>query len=200
MGMEIQKNVLPYIAILPSEIEKSHFVKSVAQKAFIKEDALWSDLQKIGTNTGVYVPKPTDITKKAPRVDIIERKVIGVIMWQKANKEGTSGVDIKDIEKRAKVILGDRLPELYKQFESEKDLLLFETEAYYNNKTNLSNDIAELLINLEEEYLKKQLSMTMEMLQKAEQTKDSSEVLKYLEECQRISQKINIIKQVYEKK
>ena len=125
-------------------------------------------------------------------------------MWQKTNKTGTydvdNGIDIKDIERRAKVILGARLGELMKQFEKERDLLLFETEAYYNNKANLKNDIAELLINLEEEYLKMQLTGVMEKLQKAEQTKDSSEVLKYLEECQRISQKINIIKQVYEKR
>ena len=63
-------------------------------------------------------------------------------------------------KKRAKGILGNRLDELYHQFEKEKpedkEALLFETESYYNNKTNLAVDLRELLLGLEEEYLKKE--------------------------------------------
>ena len=204
LGLEIQKHVLPYISILPSNIEKSHFIKSIAQKTFIKEEALWDDLKNVRVNGTVYAPKNTESLPRGRRVEAIERKIIGVIMWQKANKTSASGVDIgidiADIERRARVILGKRFDDLIEQFEKERDLLLFETEAYYNNKANITNDIAELLINLEEEHLKKQLSLAMVSLQKAEQSKNSGEVLKYLEECQRISQQINIIKQVYEKK
>ena len=64
-------------------------------------------------------------------------------------------------------------------------------------------DLDELLVGLEEEYLKKEFSDVMIKLQKSEQTKNSIEILKYLEECQRISQKINTLKTIknaYEKK
>ncbi len=79
-------------------------------------------------------------------------------------------------------------------------VIVFETEAYYNNNTNLKREIEELLAGLEEEYLKKEFNLAMVNLQKAEQSRDSAEVLKYLEECQRISQRINVLKQLYEKK
>lgn len=199
LGEEIRKNVLPYVAQLPSTIERSHFIKSIAQKTFIKEEALWDDLKKIGTTE--ETKRPPDIpSPRFKRVDVIERKVLGIILWQKSLSEKTEGVNLEEIEKRARDILGDRIEEMLGELEKEKDLLLFETEAYYNNKADLKRDLEELLLGLEEEYLKKQFAETMIKLQKAEQLKDSSEVLKYLEECQRISQKINIIKRVYEKK
>ncbi len=208
LGLEIQKNVLPYVSMLQSNIEKSHFVKNIAQKAFINEEALWADLANLGQYSPKLGQKPVNLSQNVSKVDIIERRILGVIMWQKANKSASSNVDsvvnsnlnIKDIERRAKGVLGARYDDLMRELEKEKDSLLFETESYYNNKTNLLNDIAELLLRLEEEYLKRELSNAMTKLQQAEQTKNSSEVLRYLEECQKITQKINVIKQVYAKK
>ncbi len=199
LGQEIQKHVLPYVAILTSTIEKSHFIKSISQRAFIKEDALWDDLKKIGTVQGAYIAPRTDTPPKTGRVESIERKVVGVIMWQTSLSEPTAGIDIKEIEKKAQEIFGERWQSIQNQFEKERDLLLFETEAYYNNKTNLARDIQELLVAFEEEHLKKEFQETIVLLQKAEQLRDSSQVLKYLEDCQRISQRINILKQIYEK-
>jgi hypothetical protein len=79
-------------------------------------------------------------------------------------------------------------------FEKEKDLLLFETESYYNGTLDFVRDVTELLSSLEEQYLKKQFADTMVLLQRAEQMRDSALVLRYLEECQNISQKINTLK------
>ncbi|MFZ2621263.1 MAG: DNA primase [Minisyncoccia bacterium] len=205
LGEEIRKNVLPYIVELLSTIEKSQFIKSIAQKTFIKEEALWDDLKRLGLSGAVKAPViPNASPPGGKRVEAIERKVIGIIMWQKSLPPSTSEVqatiDLKDIEKRVKTILGNRMQELLKQFEKERESLLFEIEAYYNNKANLSRDIQELILGLEEEYLKKEFTDAMIKLQKAEQTKNSSDILRYLEECQRISQKINTIKRIYEKK
>ncbi len=204
LGQEIRKHVLPYIAQLPSTIERSHFIKNIAHKTFIKEEALWDDLKKVNVNSEVSSSKEKETPSAMKRIEAIERKVVGVIMWLRANKtEDLSAVDTVDIEKRVKMIFGDRLEQLLDSFDKDRELLLFETEAYYNNKANLSRDLEELVIGLEEEYLKKEFGLAMIQLQKAEQTKNSSEILKYLEECQRLSNKINTlntIKNVYEKK
>jgi DNA primase len=198
LGKEIQKHVLPYIAMLPSTIEKSHFIKSIAQKTFIKEEALWDDLKLVGTSP----PKMETATKSQShslhkRVDSIERKVMGILMWQRSGGGGEIGKS--QIEEKVVKILGSKLEELEHQLEQEKDLLLFETESYYNNKENLEKDLNELLLALEEEYLKRDFATAMINLQKAEQTKNQDEIAKYLEECQRISQRINTIKHLYEK-
>ena len=204
LGEEIRKNVLPYVAILTSSIEQSHFIKSIAQKAFIKEEALWDDLKRTNTNQGVYTGVSGNSPPSSKRTDVMERRIIGIIMWHglnnNRNKKGVIGVDIDDIEKRARKILGERMGELEKELEKEREALLFEIEAYYNNKTDLEKDILELLHHLEEEYLKKELLLAMAGLQKAEQTKNRSDILKYLEECNRISMNINALKNDYEKK
>lgn len=199
LGQEIRKNVLPYVAILPSQIEKSHFIKSIAQKAFIKEDALWEDLQRVETNSSSPPQQRAEESPGMKRVESIERKVMGVIMWQRDKKEKDPSINIDEIVEKAKDIFKDRMKELESYFEKEKDLLMFEIESYYNNKTDLSKDINYLLLGLEEEYLKKEFSGAMVNLQKAEQSKSTDEIAKYLEECQRISQQINKIKNSYEK-
>src|SRR3989344_2916540 len=198
LGKEILKNVLPYVAELPSTIEQSHFIKSIAQKTFIKEEALWDDLKRIRGNNPI-IPSKIGESPPGKRVEAIERKVVGIIMWQKEGKSSREDMDIEDIERRANKIFGKRVEELRKKHEKEKDSLLFETESYYSGKTDLIKDIEYLLLGLEEEYLKIEFTEAMTSLQKAEQKKDGKDIEKYLGECQRISQRINEVKQSYEK-
>jgi DNA primase len=201
LGEEIRKNVLPYIAELTSSIEKSHFIKSIAQKTFIKEEALWDDLKMVSVGE-ISVSRQGSPPHKTGKVEAIERRVIGLLWWQKGNKSVLSSVDGIDIEKRVREILGQRIDEIEDRLKIERETLLFETESYYNNRDNTKREIEELLLALEEEYLKKQFSIAMTELQKSEQIKDSSKVLSFLEECQRLSQKINSIKMIrssYEK-
>ncbi len=202
LAIEIRKKVLPYIAEMKEKTEQSQWVSSIKRKTFLNEEALWEDLKKISSNSGDFRNTPPSSSPPTKRVDAIERRVYGIILWQRGNKNVLENVDRDKFESRAKEIFKDRFEELEKIFEKEKDLLLFETESYYNNKNNLEKDVDELLVSLEEEYLKRELSLSMINLQKAEQKKDSAEILKFLEDCQRITQRINTIKTIknaYEK-
>ena len=199
LGQEIQKHVLPYVALLTSTIEQAHFIKSIAQKTFIKEEALWDDLKRTSTNSQPSSEVDLQTSPPTKRVESIERRVLGVIMWQKENKERREDINIEEIEEKANKILGDKLAELNAKYQLEKDLLIFETESYYSGKPELSRDINYLLLGLEEEYLKQRFAVAMVNLQKAEQSKNNEEISKYLEECQSISQQINNIKNNYEK-
>ncbi|TSC70909.1 MAG: DNA primase [Parcubacteria group bacterium Gr01-1014_46] len=195
LATEIRKKVLPYVAEM-APTNQSSSIMSINQKTFINPEALRADLNTITTGQTPYVPV-INTSPPGKRVDSIERKIFGIILWtkEKKNKEEDVKVEI-DVESRAKAILGKRLDELEKEFQKDKELLLFETESYYNDKANLEKDIDELLVSLEEEYLKKDLSLAMINLQKAEQKRESGEVLKFLEECQRITQRINTIRTI----
>ncbi len=196
LGEEIRKKVLPYIAELPSSIEKSHFIKSIAQKTFIKEEALWDDLKDASRKEGGIILPKKDTAPPSGKTEVIERKIIGILWWQKGNKTDQRIVDVKELENRMRGILDKRQKVLEESLEKERETLLFETESYYNNKDNLKREIDELLLGLEEEYLKRDFSQARVQLQKAEQTKNSEDVLRFFEECQRISQKINTIKTI----
>jgi len=194
LGQEIQKKVLPFVALLTSTIEKAHFVKSVAQKTFIKEEALWDDLKRIEIN-------PSDVQKiesvsSAPtkRIEIMERRILGVVMWQREKKDKTEEVNLKELEQKIERIFEKSVEKLEKQFQQEKDLLIFEVESYYGGKNDLNKDIDYLLSGLEEEYLKQKFTTAMVNLQKAEQMKNEEDIERYLKKCRDISQQINNLK------
>ncbi len=191
LGQEIRKNVLPYVANLQSTIEKSHFIKEIAKKTFIKEEALWDDLKKIESGGGATENKIESSPPKR-RTEAIERQVLGFLFWQKANK--SKDPEVKEIDKKVSQILGKKREILEKEFEKEKDATLFEMESYFGGKINLKEEIKELIKRLEEEDLKGELMQTMADLQKAEQKKDKDETQKHLKRFQTISQKLNEIK------
>jgi DNA primase len=194
LSVEVRKNVLPYVAELPHKTDRDNAIQSIVRKTYINEEALKDDLSQIRSGIQVESPKhdmaPPILGK---RTEVMERRIVGVVMWQKG-KDGPPDINLEETEQKVARIFGDRIHSLYEQFEKEKDILLFETESYYAGKENLAVDIDELLSGLEEEYLKKEFTLAMASLQKAEQLRDSSEILRYLEICQRISRQINEIK------
>lgn len=198
LGQEIRLKVLPYVNALSNSIEKSHFIKNIAMKTLIKEDALWEDLKNtqsiVSENDGANFEK----TKSILNTYSLERRLIGIILWQKNILDKTNV--IQDLEKNVIEIMGEvDFNKILNELEKDKDSLLFEIDTYYNGK-NFFSEVSELLLRLKEEYLKKRFSSTMILLQKAEQEKDSSKVLEYLEICQNLSKEINNIKNLYEKK
>lgn len=195
LGKEIQTRVLPYVALLQSNIEKAQFIKTIAQKTFIKEDALWADLKNVNITTTVdEVSKNISEKNLLGRKDHIEKRLVGILLWQKSAQKPT--ITVSEIEKKFIDIVGDSGYDLFKQTKDEKEVLIFEAESYYAGKEDIASEVAELLVGLEEEYLKKKFGEAMENLQKAERDKNSAEVLKYLEECQNISQQINNLKKL----
>jgi hypothetical protein len=174
---------------------------TAAQKTFIKEEALWDDLKGVNIGTDGKNTPDTSGALGVPatsagervvtsRVSQIERRLSSVIIWQKSLSEPI--IDIVKIEKKFAEIAGAGTLDILK--EKGQNEMIFEAEAYYGGRGGLDADVAELLVELEKEYLKNKLNETMTLLQKAERERNSAEVLKYLEECQKISQKINKLK------
>jgi DNA primase len=195
LGQEIKKNVLPYVAMLPSTIEKDHFVKNIAKKTFIKEEALWDDLSKVGSEKTLAETNPVARNMEegpATRVNSIERRLVGLVLWQE--EVSSPVIDALELKEKITNIVGDGMSEIVKSYEKDKNSLLFETENYYNNKTDLETEVSELLKGLEEEYLKRKLTETMILLQKAEQLRDSGLVHRNLEYFKNITKRINDIK------
>jgi DNA primase len=194
LGKEIQTKVLPYVALLSSNIEKAQFIKKIAQKTFIKEEALWQDLKSPAVESDIPLSAGAS-RDSVSRARSIEKRLVVVIIWQKLSLKPT--VDVSELEKKFIDIVGESGRDLLRQFEDDSNAVIFEAESYYAGKEDISRDVAELLDSLEEEYLKRKFGEAMEQLQKAERDRDSGAVLKYLEECQSLSQRINELKKKY---
>ncbi len=174
LGKEVQEKILPFLAIIESSIEKSHFVKKIAEKTGISEAAIWEDLKKVKVEPGVdgVGTKSGNFDNKTAidRVDSIERRVLGVIGWQEKDTEKL--IDIQTSKQKVREIIGG---ENFKKWETAPvqviNEAIFEAEQYYEKK-KIQAVLDELLMELEKEYVKRELARTMSEMIKAEKEKD----------------------------
>jgi DNA primase len=165
-GKEVQEKILPFIALIESSIEKSHWVKKIHEKTGIAENAIWEDLKKVKVEPGVAGAevKTEGFKDKAilNKADSIERRVLGVINWlekdvtSQTNKEEM--VDINKIKNRVEEIIGR---ENFKRWQEAPENVIneatFEAEQYYEKK-KIQAVLNELLMELEKEYVTRALS------------------------------------------
>ena len=194
IGKAIQTKVLPYVAALDSSIEKSHFVSKIATKTKIREEALWDDLRKIKplkVGSGVEVSNDDKNTSPRPlKIDFIVRKLFGILFWQKSLK--TQSVSVKDIQEKIIGFTGkEEFEKLNAEMSKYKADLIFEAEVYYGSESGIQNEVPELLLNFEEDFMKCRFAQLMEELHKAERLKDHSQASELLKKCQEVSAKIS---------
>ncbi len=165
IGFEIKEKVLPFLSLIESSIEKSHWVKKISDKTNISEKAIWEDLDKIKIEPGINgVQTKVDINNNIVinRVDSIEKKVFGILYWQEKdliNKENDEKViDLTYLKEKVKEIIGE---ENFNKWlvipETIVSELIFEVEQYYDRK-KIQSVLDELLMELEKEYITKKLS------------------------------------------
>lgn len=201
IARKVASEVLPFVSFIRSSSEQAHFVSEISARTRIKEEALWSDLRQVTLSVNGMVRHENNIEKKeqTDRRFVVARKIIGIMFWQKNAKN----VQIlhKNIEKDLVRILGPDDTALFvERVSTNPEALLFETESYYNNRDTLVSDVEGLLLTLEEEDLKRKLITAMSALHSAESLHDTEKSLTFLQECQRLSKRINEIKQIHEKK
>lgn len=162
MGKEIQERLLPFLALIESNIEKSHFIKKISGRTGIDEKAIWDDLKRVKVEPGVDGPKTylnnSEGTTVLGRIDSIERRVMGVLRWEEREEIEKRVIDIKKTKEKIREIIGN---DNFNKWEKASDLLIneiiFEAEQYYDEK-KLQAVLDELLMELEKEYITKALS------------------------------------------
>jgi len=189
VGKEIKEKVLPYIASLESSIEKSHFIKLISNKSGIAENALLEDLKKVQLELK-FEREETKIAKenleKKIRKDPIERRLLGIAFWQESLKNKT--ID--------PVLIFKKLEKIRKIYENIKEDLIYEAEEFYSNSKNLTKDVNEMLLNIEEEYLNEELNKKMMQFKNLKDKEDLSkqtveiEILKKINEITKRKEEI----------
>lgn len=194
IARKVVSDVLPFVSFITSSSEQAHFISEIAARTRIKEEALWNDLRQV-TLVSSGAVRPHEIQEKKEQTDrrfVVARKIIGIMEWQR--HAVTQHISFEDIEKDLDRILGPDLSVFQERIKKDLEALLFETESYYNNRTTLHSDIAELLLTLEEEDLKSKLIASMALLHTAESLQDTEKAHQLLQECQRLSNRINELK------
>jgi DNA primase len=161
MGGAVQEKILPFLALIESSIEKSHWVKKISEKTGIDEKAIWEDLKKVKVEAGVAGAeiKVANFSKEnlIERKDSIERRILGVINWQEKDIEKI--IDINKAKEKIEEIIGEENFKKWNQAGAEViNEATFEAEQYYEKK-KLQAVLDELLMELEKEYVTKKLSL-----------------------------------------
>jgi len=188
-ALRIERNLLPLLRRLPSKVEQSHFLKLIADRARLREDALFETLKKIpGNEPEVVSTKPNIIPHRSVA---LERRVFGTLL----SLEESKGEGAKSMATKLKEIFGENgFKERYTGYQGEKDVLLAEVELLYNAEAVPEAEASELMHNLEEEALSTLLAHTMEALTTAEQSGRGDDIPKLLEKCKSLGERLSEIK------
>jgi DNA primase len=194
-GREIKEKILPYVNALESSIEKMHFLKKISDMSQIPEQALKDDLKKIEQELKYEKEEIKEIKeseKSIFRKDYIERRLLGILLWQSTLKEKI--IDVEKILKELAEILNIKPDEVLEKTNDDREDLIFEAEVFYGEDTNLNKEVEELLNNFKEEYLKEELFRKMQELHIFETKKDNVKSNEILKEINIINNKIQNIK------
>ncbi len=186
----ISEEVLPYIVVLQSRMEKAHFVAKIRDMTKIDESAIWEDLKRLEKSMQLEAGSTAKntIVEASPlsRKDSIERKVLSIIYWQESHEKPT--LDVHVLKKRLEDILGkDNWDKVLTDSKDKKQELAFESEVMYSNSEKIKEDIEEMLQSLETDYLKREFAQVMKALDEAEKNKEVDRVTVLLARCQELS-------------
>jgi DNA primase len=190
ISKQVKQEVFPFVRAIPDDTPRFHAIRKIADKLSISEDALWNDLKAyVAANPtrGSSGPPPTTASsRKLERLESIERKVLGILY---------SGKYLKGEEARKGELAGIVGEEKMKSFESlssdDKGELTLEAEVTYGD-IGIGREWKILLLNLEEEYVKKKLETRLMELNKAEKSNAATEEL--MKEISVLSRRIQDVK------
>lgn len=188
-NVAVEKELLPYLAGLPSLALQSGFITEIGYKTGLKENLIWDILKKIPTinSTEEASAKPsTMVSEKSDRKDAVARMLMALIFWQAHSKNtALAGLDIRG--KICKIVGIEAVNSLEESFSPVKDDLIFEAEVYFSHSDNIEQQIAGLALNLKEELLREEFANVMRLLQAAEREKDGVKASSLLKRCQALS-------------
>ena len=157
----LRDNVLPFIAPLTGAMEKAHYVKLIKEKTGLSEEAILEDLKKVEAlmkGEIAQIKKAEEVRTSISRLDIITRKLFGLLYY--LEKNSSPDIDVDSHRTTIKTIAGEKYDNLIKATEPFKDELLLEAEITYGSKKgeDLKKDLAELLLNFEDDTIREEFN------------------------------------------
>ncbi len=191
-ALAIEKTLLPLLRALSSSVEQSHFIKVIAEKSGLREDALWESFKKL--TPAVKEKEVPELRKVTPptHANTLERRVFSIYLLAESKKNATL---LSRIETDVLRIFGqDILHKKVEHYRALQDVLLLEAEALYGEGAPSPGEEQELLRHLEEGHLTALLSEKMDTLIVAEREGKKEEAQRLLAECKELTQKLATLK------
>lgn len=186
-GKKIREIVFPFLSMIKSSIERSAYIAELHNKTGLSEKAIIEDFELYEKNIGIHTLVQTEESKpelnKQSRRDNLERRLFGVLFWSDSN-------DKKELVKKYIDNFIEKIgPELFNNLrtlhEPFREALAFEAEMWYGSKIDeLTRDVKELLLNLEEEILNEK-KLSLGSLDTQEKLTEFNTIAKRIEEIKK---------------
>lgn len=183
---DVEKKVLPYITFIKSEVEKSHFVRLIADAIHTSEDSIWKEIAKIKLEepNRSFDPNKEKVEIKN-EIRVNPKRILAGIIFSGLSpglKEDT--VDRLGEEKTLQIL---------EEFDAEKESLSFEIESY-SGPSALEMIGKEILDRIELELIQNDLrEMTRELdkLKNEDQDEVSTKIKRITERSRELQEKIS---------
>lgn len=185
--LAVEKEVLPYLHDIASEIDKSHFVQRVAAQLSVTEEAVRQELSK--TQQAYTSEAMTGPTKEREEKRIqAEEELVLMYLWQQQVKEPF--IDMEKFKKQVEDVvtplgftaLAERL--------AKNSEAAFRFEALYDSEEQMKNAINELLERLTSMNVRRELETASVALRKAESEGDTAKIEELSKKCSELHQRL----------
>jgi DNA primase len=198
----LRERVFPFLARIDSAMDQAHFVKMIADRTHITDDAVWADLRATektiktaatavtaGAKPGAPLQPKIQMSpaeKISAHIDMVERRMMGLLLlMEKAGNAETAGY-----RDNIRSIAADEYDALVQRIDPVGSDLQYEAEAIFGTDAEKwTAHMKELIINYEENTISEQLIKTMHQLRIAEKAGESERMGELAKKCQELSMK-----------
>ena len=192
-ALAIEKDILPFLRLLSSSVEQSHFIKAIAEKSDLRENALWESFRKLPVLKRTSDSPRTSDSRVSQRSGGAARSISLVLAYLRSKPEWSAeAVELE--QKTAKAVGQDFLTTQFSAFQNEMEALLHEGEARYGGEKPPPRELEELLNLLEEEHVSRALEAKLTELAAGERAKDAEATARLLAECKSLSDRLSSLK------
>lgn len=193
IGQMISEKIIPYLAMIKSNIDKAHFVKIIAQNFSLKEEIVYEELAKFNPAKDADTNSIKIIQSKiSNKIDakslLVERRLFGILEWQKNNEQKV--VDSEKINNELKNILADDYENVFQKISGELDEVIFRLEDGLVDEKTIKKEVEELITNLKLKYLVKRRESLLIDLKNSEKVGDDVRTDEILRQIDKISKEI----------
>ncbi|MDP3958473.1 MAG: DNA primase [bacterium] len=189
MIAKVRESVLPLIALIPSHMDRAHYVAAAAKAVGLDEAHVWEELKKMqGTQFEIRREEDANARPSTTRGEKLAERAAGALEWLEASGKG---VKMERWRERYTALAKETAPLSREKRES----LILEAEVYYAGSEHLERDIDELFLLFEQTMLEQELEASMKALRLAEKGKKEKEAEGALARCHEVSKRLNEVKQ-----
>lgn len=200
----IMASVLPFVARLPREVDKAHWVGHIASRIGVREDAVWQDLGKEsmhGNQASTKKPSVDIPLKERTRTRILEERMLGLLLtyglscFPTASEEvflSEEGKVLFSVLKESKdvhVALANLPQDQLRAFANQ---LIFETEMLVAQE-GAEAEYASCATELQREHMKEKLEQLTHDIRRAEEAGNTQQVSLLADEFSSLSHKFATI-------